>query len=176
MEPVNELDIDGYRWEIKDTQARQDIAKLKVDSDKKIEELNANLDLLKNEIYEQKKVNVILYDEFDIKNDNIQNRLFLLGDILIGSLYLRFDDAHNPFLTQIPLRTWFEIAEVPEVKEAPQLYNYIRYADLVEGFGKGDIRIANGKLSLRIKERPVAGLENWYIFYQGMAIKSELPE
>ena len=29
MEPVNELDIDGYRWEIKDTQAREDISKLK---------------------------------------------------------------------------------------------------------------------------------------------------
>lgn len=29
MEPVNELDIAGYRWEIKDTQARQDIAYLK---------------------------------------------------------------------------------------------------------------------------------------------------
>ena len=29
MEPVNELDIDGYRWEIKDIQAREDILKLK---------------------------------------------------------------------------------------------------------------------------------------------------
>lgn len=29
MEPVNELDIDGYRWEIKDLQARQDISALK---------------------------------------------------------------------------------------------------------------------------------------------------
>lgn len=32
MEPVNELDIDGYRWEIKDIQAREDISKLKSDN------------------------------------------------------------------------------------------------------------------------------------------------
>lgn len=44
MEPVNELDIDGYRWEIKDTQARQGIASLRTDSDKKIEEINAKLE------------------------------------------------------------------------------------------------------------------------------------
>ena len=44
MEPVNELDIDGYRWEIKDLQARQGIASLRTDSDKKIEEINAKLE------------------------------------------------------------------------------------------------------------------------------------
>lgn len=38
MEQVNELDIDGYRWEIKDTQARQDIAKLKVNNEYSFEE------------------------------------------------------------------------------------------------------------------------------------------
>ena len=32
MEPVNELDIDGYRWEIKDIQARQDISQIKSDT------------------------------------------------------------------------------------------------------------------------------------------------
>ena len=44
MEPVNELDIDGYRWEIKDTQARQDVASLRTDSAEKIEEINAKLE------------------------------------------------------------------------------------------------------------------------------------
>lgn len=33
MEPVNELDIDGYRWEITDAQARQDIAQLKLNNE-----------------------------------------------------------------------------------------------------------------------------------------------
>lgn len=32
MEIVNELDIDGYRWEIRDRQAREDILKLKSDT------------------------------------------------------------------------------------------------------------------------------------------------
>ena len=33
MESANELDIDGYRWEIKDMQARQDIANLKLNDE-----------------------------------------------------------------------------------------------------------------------------------------------
>lgn len=38
MEPVNELDIDGYRWEIRDIQARQDIGKLKVNGEYSFEQ------------------------------------------------------------------------------------------------------------------------------------------
>ena len=36
MEIVSELDIDGYRWEIADKQARQDVANLKLSSEVKI--------------------------------------------------------------------------------------------------------------------------------------------
>lgn len=44
MEIVSELDIDGYRWEIKDSQARKDITYLRTDSDEKYKEINAKLE------------------------------------------------------------------------------------------------------------------------------------
>ena len=174
METVNELDIDGYRWEMTDLQARQDIADLRTSSDKKIEELNNNLNLLKNVIYEQKKVNLILYNEFDIKVDNVQNYLYLLGDILFGSLYLRFDDAHNPFLRQEAQRQWMDIAEVPEVKQSILFYNSIGYAEIEEGYAKGDVRRDNGKILIREKRQTVGNRENWYILFQHIASKVTL--
>lgn len=176
MEPVNELDIDGYRWEIKDTQARQDITDLRTSSDGKIEELSNNLNLLKNAIYEPKKVNVILYDEFDIKVDNIQNNLYLLGSILFGSLYLRFDDAHNPFFAQGVQYQWMDIAVIPEVKQSIAFYNSIGYATTEEGYGQGDVRIYDGKLSIRVKKQPVENRDNWYMFLQAISSKVTLTE
>lgn len=174
MENVNTLDIDGTQWEIQDAKARQDIADLRTSSDKKIEELNNNLNLLKNVIYEQKKVNFILYNEFDIKVDNVKNDLYLLGDILFGSLYLRFDDAHNPFFKQEAQNQWMDIAEVPEVNSSILFYNCIGYALMDEGYAKGDVRIYNGKLSIRVRKQPVGNLDNWYMFLQHIASKVTL--
>mgnify|MGYP003421478679 FL=1 len=43
MEIVNKLDIDGNRWEIEDSQARQEISVLKTNSDEKFKEIDTKL-------------------------------------------------------------------------------------------------------------------------------------
>lgn len=129
-----------------------------------------------NYINNNTKVDVVLYDEFDIKNnDNIQNRLYLLGNILYGSLYLRFDEAHNPF-TQLD-NIWVDIGYVPQIVGAPQLYNCISYAAVEEAgndYAQGDVRIYDGKLSIRTRKQPTVSRLNWYIFYNAVCMKVEL--
>lgn len=126
------------------------------------------------DLYKPTKVDVVLYDEFDAKVDNIQNRLYLLGDILFGSLYLRFDEEHNPLVVQLG-GNWIDIGDVPQIANAPQLYTCISYADTSVGddYAKGDVRIYEGKLSIRIKKQPTVTRDNWYIFYNAVCMKVE---
>lgn len=126
------------------------------------------------DLYKPIKVDVVLYDEFDAKVDNIQNRLYLLGNILYGSLYLRFDEEHDPMVVQ-ELGGWIDIGDVPQITNAPQLYNCISYADTSDGddYAKGDVRIYEGKLSIRIKKQPTVTRGNWYIFYNAVCMKVE---
>lgn len=127
------------------------------------------------DLYKPTKVDVVLYDEFDIKVDNIQNRLYLLGDILFGSLYLRFDEEHNPMVVQLD-SGWIDIGDVPQIANAPQLYTCISYADTEVGddYAQGDVRIYEGKLSIRIKKQPTVSRNNWYVFYNAVCMKVEL--
>ena len=129
-----------------------------------------------NYINNSTKVNVVLYDEFDIKVDNIQNRLYLLGNILYGSLYLRFDEEHNPLIMQE--LGWVDIGDVPQIVDAPQLYNCISYADTEVGndYAQGDVRVYEGKLQVRIKKQPTVSRNNWYAFYQTVCMKVKLAE
>ena len=132
--------------------------------------------MLADKIYNNTKVDVVLYDEFDIKNnDNIQNRLYLLGDILFGSLYLRFNEEHNPFSQGFD---WVDIGDVPQISNAPQLYNCISYAEILDDndYAQGDVRIYNGKLQIRIRKPATVSRENWYLFYQAVCMKVELAE
>ena len=132
--------------------------------------------MLADKIYNHTKVDVVLYDEFDIKNnDNIQNRLYLLGDILFGSLYLRFNEEHNPFSQGFD---WVDIGDVPQISNAPQLYNCISYAEILDDndYAQGDVRIYGGKLSIRIRKPATVSRENWYLFYQAVCMKVELAE
>ena len=126
------------------------------------------------DLYKPTKVDVVLYDEFDAKVDNIQNRLYLLGDILFGSLYLRFDEEHNPLVVQLD-GDWINIGDVPQIADAPQLYTCISYADTQVGddYAQGDVRIYEGKLSIRIKKQPTVTRSNWYIFYNAVCMKVE---
>lgn len=119
------------------------------------------------------KVDIVLYDEFDIKVDNIQNRLYLLGNILFGSLYLRFDEEHDPFTQGFD---WVDIGDVPQIVGAPQLYNCISYAEILDDndYAKGDVRIYEGKLGVRIRKQPTVSRNNWYIFYNAVCMKVEL--
>ena len=131
--------------------------------------------MLADKIYNNTKVDVVLYDEFDIKADNIQNRLYLLGDILFGSLYFRFDEEHNPLITQG--FSWVDIGYIPQIVEAPQLYNCISYADAeANDYAQGDVRVYEGKLQVRIKKQPTVSRNNWYIFYQAVCMKVTLAE
>ena len=133
-------------------------------------------DVVINYINNSTKVNVVLYDEFDIKVDNIQNRLYLLGNILYGSLYLRFDEEHNPLIIQE--LGWVDIGDVPQIVDAPQLYNCISYADTEVGndYAQGDVRVYEGKLQVRIKKQPTVSRNNWYVFYQAVCMKVKLAE
>lgn len=126
------------------------------------------------DLYKPIKVDVVLYDEFDIKVDNIQNRLYLFGNILFGSLYLRFDEEHDPMVVQ-ELGGWIDIGNVPQITNAPQLYTCISYADTQVGddYAQGDVRIYEGKLSIRIKKQPTVTRDNWYIFYNAVCMKVE---
>ena len=131
--------------------------------------------MLADKIYNNTKVDVVLYDEFDIKADNIQNRLYLLGDILFGSLYFRFDEEHNPLIIQE--FSWVDIGYIPQIVEAPQLYNCISYADIeANDYAQGDVRVYEGKLQVRIKKQPTVSRNNWYIFYQAVCMKVTLAE
>lgn len=128
-----------------------------------------------NYINNSTKVDVVLYDKFDIKVDNIQNRLYLLGNILYGSLYLRFDEEHDPMVVQE--FGWVDIGDVPQITTAPQLYNCISYAEtLDDDYAKGDVRIWEGKLQVRIKKQPTVSRNNWYVFYQAVCMKVKLAE
>ena len=132
-------------------------------------------DVVINYINNSTKVNVVLYDEFDIKVDNIQNRLYLLGNILYGSLYLRFDEEHNPLIIQE--FSWVDIGYIPQIVEAPQLYNCISYADAeANDYAQGDVRVYEGKLQVRIKKQPTVSRNNWYVFYQAVCMKVKLAE
>ena len=133
-------------------------------------------DVVINYINNSTKVNVVLYDEFDIKVDNIQNRLYLLGNILYGSLYLRFDEEHNPLIIQE--LGWVDIGDVPQIVDAPQLYNCISYADTEVGndYAQGYVRVYEGKLQVRIKKQPTVSRNNWYVFYQAVCMKVKLAE
>ena len=133
-------------------------------------------DVVINYINNSTKVDVVLYDEFDIKNnDNIQNRLYLLGNILYGSLYLRFNEEHNPFAQGFD---WVDIGDVPQITTAPQLYNCISYAEILDDddYAKGDVRIWDRKLQIRIRKQPTVSRENWYLFYNAVCMKVELAE
>lgn len=132
-------------------------------------------DVVINYINNSTKVDVVLYDEFDIKVDNIQNRLYLLGNILYGSLYLRFDEEHNPFAQGFD---WIDIGDVPQIAVAPQLYNCISYAEILDDddYAKGDVRIWDRKLQIRIRKQPTVSRENWYLFYNAVCMKVELAE
>ena len=131
--------------------------------------------MLADKIYNNTKVDVVLYDEFDIKADNIQNRLYLLGDILFGSLYFRFDEEHNPLIIQG--FSWVDIGYIPQIVEAPQLYNCISYADIeANDYAQGDVRVYEGKLQVRIKKQPTVSRNNWYIFYKAVCMKVTLAE
>ena len=131
--------------------------------------------MLADKIYNNTKVDVVLYDEFDIKADNIQNRLYLLGDILFGSLYFRFDEEHNPLIIQE--FSWVDIGYIPQIVEAPQLYNCISYADIeANDYAQGDVRVYEGKLQVRIKKQPTVSRNNWYIFYKAVCMKVTLAE
>lgn len=90
MEPVNELDIDGYRWEIKDLQARQGIASLRTDSDKKIEEINAKL--------EQKADKNAELSALTIKNGNGIAQIIPWSD---GTHYRSYEYKSNENYTDI---------------------------------------------------------------------------
>ena len=131
--------------------------------------------MLADKIYNSTKVDVVLYDKFDIKVDNIQNRLYLLGNILYGSLYLRFDEEHDPFTQGFD---WVDIGDVPQIVGAPQLYNCISYAEILDDndYAKGDVRIYEGKLGVRIRKQPTVSRNNWYAFYQAVCMKVELAE
>lgn len=133
-------------------------------------------DVVINYINNSTKVDVVLYDVFDIKVDNIQNRLYLLGNILYGSLYLRFDEEHNPLIIQE--LGWVDIGDVPQIVDAPQLYNCISYADTEVGndYAQGDVRVYEGKLQVRIKKQPTVSRNNWYVFYQAVCMKVKLAE
>lgn len=127
------------------------------------------------DLYKLIKVDVVLYDEFNIKVDNIQNRLYLLGNILFGSLYLRFDEEHNPLVAQ-PYGDWIDIGDVPQIANAAQLYNCISYTDTQVGddYAQGDVCIYEGKLQVRVKKQPTVSRGNWYIFYNAVCMKVEL--
>lgn len=90
MEPVNELDIDGYRWEIKDAQARQDIAFLRTDSAEKIEEINAKL--------EQKADKNAELSALTIKNDYGIAQIIPWSD---GTHYRSYEYKSNENYTEI---------------------------------------------------------------------------
>lgn len=127
-----------------------------------------------NYIDNNTKVDVVLYDEFDIKNnDNIQNRLYLLGNILYGSLYLRFDEKHNPFAQGFD---WVDIGDVPQITSSPALYNCISYAEILDDndYAKGDVRIFEGKLQIRIRKQSTVIRENWYVFCNSICEKVRL--
>ena len=125
------------------------------------------------DLYKPTKVDVVLYDEFDTKVDNIQNRLYLLGNILYGSLYFRFDEEHNPFAQGFD---WVDIGNVPQITSSPAFYNCISYAEILDDndYAKGDVRIWDGKLQIRIRKQPTVSRNNWYIFCNSICEKVEL--
>lgn len=90
MEPVNELDIDGYKWEIKDAQARRDIAVLRTSSDEKIKNLNDKLD--------GKADKNAALNSLEIKNDYATVQVIPWED---GAHYRSFEDKINDTYTDI---------------------------------------------------------------------------
>lgn len=132
-------------------------------------------DVVINYINNSTKVDVVLYDEFDTKVDNIQNSLYLLGDILFGSLYFRFDEEHNPFAQGFD---WVAIADVPQITSTRAFYNCISYAEILDDddYAKGDVRIWDRKLQIRIRKQPTVSRENWYIFCNSICEKVTLAE
>lgn len=67
MEIVNQLDIDGNRWEITDPQARQDIAALSSSSDARFEEVNTKLNNKADKSY--------VDNNFPTKNEVVKNEV-----------------------------------------------------------------------------------------------------
>lgn len=130
-------------------------------------------DVVINYINNSTKVDVVLYNEFDIKVDNIQNSLYLLGNILYGSLYLRFNEEHNPFAQGFD---WVDIADVPQIISTRAFYNCISYSEILDDndYAKGDVRIWKGKLQIRIRKQPTVSRLNWYIFCNSICEKVEL--
>ena len=128
-----------------------------------------------NYINNSTKVDVVLYDEFDTKVDNIQNSLCLLGNILFGSLYFRFNEEHNPFAQGFD---WVAIADVPQITSTRSFYNCISYAEILDDndYAQGDVRIWDGKLQIRIRKQPTVSRENWYIFCNSICEKVILAE
>lgn len=96
MEPVNELDIDGFRWEIKDTQARQDISKIKSD----------------NEVKYLGEIDLILRPGYTASVAKLQN-LVQMGRLIVGSIQIQALRGEGLGEAKV-----LEIAESPLAPEA----------------------------------------------------------
>lgn len=93
MEPANELDIDGYRWEIKDAQARQDIAelKLRLENALKMDKVTRYPDWSNQQTINQTEITVDqdVYIELNILSSN------KIEDLKINGKYVSVSDSVN---------------------------------------------------------------------------------